>query len=91
MVERQKDSHAEAQFLRSIRDGEIELVDLLPEDIDRIAQLVDKYADFPLGAVDASVVAVAERLRVNQIATLDRRHFAAVKPQHGMVFELLPH
>jgi predicted nucleic acid-binding protein len=43
-----------------------------------------------LGAVDASVIAAAERLGVREVATLDRRHFAAVRPQHVDAFTLLP-
>lgn len=55
----------------------------------RIAQLVDTYADLGLGGVDASLVAVAERLGVLQIATLDRRHFTVVRPSQTEAFELL--
>jgi predicted nucleic acid-binding protein len=50
----------------------------------------DTYADFPLGAADASVVAVAERLGGTRIATLDHRHFRALRPAHCSAFELLP-
>ncbi|HET8680754.1 MAG TPA: PIN domain-containing protein [Micromonosporaceae bacterium] len=50
-----------------------------PTDWLRIADLVERYADLPLGAVDASVVACAERLGVDEIATVDRRHFTIVK------------
>ncbi|MDI3421937.1 PIN domain-containing protein [Streptomyces luteolus] len=49
-----------------------------------------KYADFPLGSVDASVVAVAERLGLTEVATLDHRHFSAVRPSHVPAFTLLP-
>jgi len=42
------------------------------------------------GFVDASVVAVAERLRLRVIATTDTRHFGAVRPRHTSSFELLP-
>jgi predicted nucleic acid-binding protein len=56
----------------------------------RIAHLVGIYRDLPLGAVDASVVAAAERLRLTQVATLDRRHFTVVRPAHIEAFELLP-
>jgi predicted nucleic acid-binding protein len=55
-----------------------------------MAELVRRYADFPLGAADASVVAVAERLETARIATLDHRHFRAVRPAHCDAFELLP-
>ena len=44
----------------------------------------------PLGTVDASVIALAERLKVSQIATLDHRHFSVVRPAHVEAFELLP-
>lgn len=52
--------------------------------------LVLQYGDFPLGFVDAAVVAVAERLDVVEIATIDRRHFAAIRPRHVGAFTLLP-
>ena len=44
----------------------------------RIAELVGEYRDLPLGAVDASVIAAAERLGVSAIATVDRRDFTVV-------------
>jgi predicted nucleic acid-binding protein len=60
------------------------------EDFGRMAELVGRYRDFPLGGTDASVVALAERLEAQIVVTLDRRHFAAVKPRHCKAFELLP-
>ena len=56
----------------------------------RIAELVGQYRDLPLGSVDASVVAAAERLDITKIATLDRRHFSIMRPAHTHSFELLP-
>jgi predicted nucleic acid-binding protein len=44
----------------------------------------------PLGAVDASVVATAERLGERALMTLDRRHFSVVRPRHTEAFEILP-
>lgn len=38
----------------------------------------------------ASVVAVAERLGLTEIATIDRRHFSVVRPRHIDAFTLLP-
>jgi len=43
-----------------------------------------------LGLVDASVVAVAERLGVTSIATLNARDFHVVRPRHAEAFTLLP-
>ncbi|WP_330232911.1 PIN domain-containing protein [Nocardia sp. NBC_00508] len=81
---------AEAKFLESIANEEIELVELTRADLLRMAELVRKYADFPLGAVDAAVLAVAERLDVDEVATLDRRHFHAVRTRHPKPLRLLP-
>jgi len=55
-----------------------------------MADLVVQYADLPLGSVDASVVAVAERLGVTMVMTIDRRHFTVVRPRHVDAFTLLP-
>ncbi len=54
------------------------------------AQLIEIYADLGLGLVDASIVAVAERLNLTEIATMNRRDFAVVRPAHCNAFELLP-
>lgn len=80
----------EAAFLDAVVDGTFTLVDLTTADVERMAVLVRGYASFPLGATDASVVAVAERLGVSEIATFDRRHFAALTPAGGGHFSLLP-
>ena len=55
----------------------------------RIAELVAQYRDLPLGTVDASVIAAAERLRAYDIATLDRQHFSVVRSTIGAL-NLLP-
>jgi len=81
---------AEAAFLRSVAVGTFDLVTLEPDDLQRSAELVERYANLPLGAADASVIAIAERLRIRQILTLDRAHFSIVRPNHVDSFELLP-
>lgn len=80
----------EAAFLDSLRSGALTVVELIDEDYGRMAELVRQYADLPLGAADASVVAVAERFKTTEIATLDHRHFLVVKPRHIKAFTLLP-
>jgi uncharacterized protein len=81
-------ARAEAAFLRGLAAVEVEAP--AQEDWLRIAELVEQYGDFPLGGTDASLVALAERLRAAVVITLDRRHFAAVKPRHRPAFDLLP-
>ena len=43
-----------------------------------------------LGLVDASLVALAERLRTDRIATFDMRHFRTLKTRRGKPFTILP-
>ena len=66
------------------------VVNLELEDYARAIELVEKYADLPLDLVDASVIAIAERLEQDTIATLDRRHFSVVRPSHIEAFTLVP-
>jgi predicted nucleic acid-binding protein len=80
----------EAGFLRSCAEGSFTLVDLTAGDLHRMADLVRTYADFPLGTTDASVIAVEERLGVVEVATLDHRHFRAIRPRHVDSLVLLP-
>ena len=82
--------HAELAFARSLERGELLVEPVLDPDWPRIAELTEQYADLPLGIVDASVVALAERHRLDTIATLDHRHFATVKPRHVASFSLVP-
>jgi len=81
---------AEVRFIGDLAAGNLIPEPVHPGDWIRIAELVAEYADLPLGTVDASVVAGAERLGVVQIATLDRKHFSVVRPSHATAFELLP-
>jgi uncharacterized protein len=79
---------AEAEFMRGMATQEVEPP--VPEDFTRIAELIERYADFPLGGVDASVIVLSERLDTRLVLTLDRRRFAAVRPSHCESLRLLP-
>lgn len=80
---------AEAAFLGSVSARQVSLLPLAREDIDRMVELAGKHPGFPPGAVDASVIAVAERLRADAVATLNHRRFAAVRPRAPLSFALL--
>ncbi len=81
---------AEAGFLRSLAAEELQVEPLTPADYARMADLILQYGKFPLGAADASVIAVAERLGATKVATLDHRHFRQVTPHHAVALELVP-
>lgn len=80
----------ELSFLADLADGALIVEPVHPADWTRIAELAWQYRDLPLGTVDASVVAAAERLDITTIATLDRRDFNVLEPAHAERFELLP-
>ena len=79
---------AEHRFIRSVAERELAVEPLGSPDWTRCVELMDAYGE--IGFVDASVIAIAERLRVTTIATTDRRHFAMVRPRHRAAFELVP-
>ena len=78
------------KFLGDLADGAFTVEPVAAGDWLRIAELVARYRNLPLGTVDASVVATAERLGINEIATVDHRHFTVVRPRHVEAFTLLP-
>lgn len=83
-------AHAEVAFASSIAAGELVVEPVLDSDWARIVELMEEYLDLPLGIVDASVVALAERRELEVIATLDQRHFRTVRPRHVPAFTLVP-
>lgn len=70
---------AEEAFVKDLADG-LYIVEWGREsDLDAAQQLCHQYRSLALGLVDATVMAVTERLRARAIATLDLRHFGAVR------------
>ena len=90
LIGRQISAAAEAGFFRAVAAGELQIETLTSADARRIAELIETYADLGLGGTDASLIAVAERFGATRIATLDRRHFGVVRPNHTAAFELIP-
>lgn len=77
-------------FLDDLLAGAYRLEPLTGMDLARCRELQGRYADLALGVVDASVIALVERLAEPKVATLDQRHFRAVRPSHVEALELLP-
>jgi predicted nucleic acid-binding protein len=80
----------EVRFLGDLATANFTLEPVHAADLLRMAELVARYRDLPLGSVDASVIASAERRGVTEIATLDHRHFRVVRPNHTETLDLLP-
>lgn len=83
-------AEAQIRFLEMVAAEEVEAVGLVGADWQRIAELVAVYSDLRLDVVDASTIAVAERLGQKTVATLEHRDFRTVRPAHVPAFDLVP-
>lgn len=81
---------AEVRFLGDLARGVLHVEPPGAGDWLRIAELVARYDDLPLGTVDASVLALAERTGDHDLATLDVRDFSVVRTKDGAALRLLP-
>lgn len=79
-----------SELVADVVEGAIAVIDLVRADYARVGELLAQYRDFRLGFVDAAVLAVVERLQEPKLATLDHRHFGAIRPRHVEALELLP-
>jgi uncharacterized protein len=81
-----------AAFLEGLltRNTKYRLIALEPEDIKRTFEILRQYADSRVDFVDATVLAVAERLNITTILTLDKRDFGLIRPRHTAYMTLLP-
>ncbi|MFN2490110.1 MAG: type II toxin-antitoxin system VapC family toxin [Actinomycetota bacterium] len=90
LIETRLGPEAEVRFLGDLASGTFMTEPVGAADWLRIAELIWEYRDLSLGTVDASVVTAGERLGIQEVATLDRRHFSVVRPAHTSAFGLLP-
>ena len=78
------------KFVTSMTPETVQIESVTTEDLIRIQQVLDRYADNQLDFTDAAIVAIAERLSITRIYTLDRRDFSVIRPKHCDYFELIP-
>jgi predicted nucleic acid-binding protein len=83
-------ARAFASFVEDVIGGAYRLEELAEADVARAAALGVTYSDLDLGLVDASVIALCERLDQDGVLTFDRRHFSVVRPRHCAALRLLP-
>lgn len=83
-------SEAVADFIASLAATDLILESPQIADYLRAAAVIRQYDDARIDFVDALIVAIAERLSITRILTLDVRHFAMFRPSHCKGFELLP-
>jgi predicted nucleic acid-binding protein len=81
---------AEFIFLRSIAKKELHVEQVSDSDFTRIAEILEQYREAEFGMVDAATMAIAERLKIDTVLTLDRRDFGIYRPRHCPAFHLVP-
>lgn len=81
---------AELAALSELAGGAWDLPAIGPEELGQACSMIERYADQQIGVADASIVVLAARYRTRTIVTLDRRHFAVVRPLTGGRFTVLP-
>ena len=70
---------AELAFVRDVAEARYNVEWSDDADLARARELCDRHRGLRLGLVDGVVLAMAERLRADAIATLDLRHLGAVE------------
>jgi predicted nucleic acid-binding protein len=79
-----------ALLVEFLTAGDIAVIDFSqPSELQDAVSLMEKYSDTPMDYADATLVLLAERLRVLEIVTLDRRGFSAYRTRRGEAFTLV--
>lgn len=87
---RRQTPEAWTAFMEDVLAGAYRLEPPTTSDLARCLALQDQHRDISLSLVDASLIALAERFGEPKVATLDHRHFRAVRPAHVEALEILP-
>jgi predicted nucleic acid-binding protein len=77
-------------FLEHFKQINARLEPLEKVDLARVHEIAVTYASAEFDVVDCCIMVLAERLKVAQIATFDRRDFSIFRPRHCDYLELLP-
>ena len=77
-------------FLQGLPASRFVLIPATDADIARTAEILSQYVDSKIDFVDAVVMAMAERLSIETILTIDQRDFRIFRPNHCESFTLLP-
>ena len=78
------------QFMRTLSRNPSKLALMIDTDFERATDIMEQYADSKIDFVDCAIVAVAERLNISRILTVDQRDFRILRPKHISAFEILP-
>ena len=90
LVGRRMGQRAELLVLDELSSGSYEMPVVGPVDLLACMHVIGRYFDLHIGVTDASLVVLADRYDTLNIATVDHRHFSALRSIRGEPFTLLP-
>jgi len=64
--------NAQLDFIEWVSRGGVEIVNVLNSDFQRIKELTKQYRDLPMDFADSCLVLLAEKMGINEVATIDR-------------------
>jgi len=77
-------------FFTDLAEANFQYVNLELSDLPSTLKIMSRYADFSIGFVDASIAVLADRHQIQNILTLDRRHFSIIRSERYQGFNLFP-
>ncbi len=77
-------------FIEDLAEGRFQYLALESSELPLVFNVMSRYADIPIGFVDASLAVIADNRKIKNILTLDRRHFSIIRSTTYNTFQLLP-
>lgn len=90
LCERERRPDVALAVMRDVASGGYLLEPFASKDLDRAAEVIERYHDQNVGLADAANVVLAERHDTIDILTLDERHFRVLRGTRGKPFRILP-
>ena len=77
-------------FLEILEKSRPHLEPVAIADLSRTREIIASYPGARLDFVDATIMALSERMNITKVCTFDRRDFPIFRPRHCVALELLP-
>lgn len=90
LFRRQGGTPAVSRLLQELAKDDFAYEVILRTDLLRAQDIIDTYLSARFDFVDCCIMALAERLNITQVGTLDQRDFTLFRPTHCEYLEILP-
>lgn len=81
---------AQEALWEMVERNALTFLSLNAEDFARMRELMKRYNDRPMDLADAALVRVAEREKLREVFTVDRRDFSVYRPAHVKRLTIVP-